>query len=460
MNMYQDESQQAQKIPHSIESEQAVIGGLMFNESKLPEVEEIITANDFFRQAHKDIFSAMLNLVSNNHPIDVITLAGSLESSGKLESCGGLEYLSDIAQSVPSAANVRSYAKSVKDRSTERKLLTISSEIAQEALSARETDDKVIKAQDLVMSLEASDGDDVAQANSAIKSVIEEIDRRFNSETGFHGLPTGIKVIDERTNGLRPSNLIIVAGRPGSGKTTFGMTIARHTILETKRPVLVFSMEMSKEELMERMTSDVSNIPFNFIRSGKLLEQHWSSLSAGVSRLKDSPLYIDDRSALTVNQMKSTARKLQRKLGDLGVIVADYIQLMSGGGESREREISKISGELKAMAKDLGVPVIALSQLNRECEKGPNKRPATHHLRDSGSIEQDADMIFLLYRDEVYNENSQHKGIAEIICGKLRNGETGTDYVRSRLDVCRFEDMTGEVPQIQEIEPPKFRRAG
>ena len=442
--------------PYSAEAESAVLGGLLLNPKKYTEVSEIISKDDFYQGINRFIYSAIESLAEANQPIDIITLAEQIDSDGNLDNVGGLPHLADLQNNTPSAANVHSYARAVKNKSTERALITVSREIGGLAYDETPTDEKVLKSQALIMGIESCDGEEVAQANAGIKNVIEEIDRRFHNDSGINGLATGLSKVDYRTNGLRGSDLIIVAGRPGMGKTTFAMGIVKHCVIDEQKPALVFSMEMSQESLLERMTSNLSGIPFNFIRSGKLQEQHWPMLTSGISRLKDSPLYIDDRAALSVNQMRSTARKLHKKVG-LGCIVVDYIQLAKSKNPSREQQISEISGGLKAIAKELNIPVIALSQLNRKCEEGPNKRPGVHHLRDSGSIEQDADVIWLLYRDEFYNEDSQHKGIAEVITGKMRNGETGTDYIRSRLDVNRFENLDCEVPEIIEEKPKRFK---
>ena len=444
---------------HSIEAEQAVLGGLIVDPNRFADVADLITEQDFYRNGHQKVFWHIQNLADANQVIDILTVCEVMNASGDLEDVGGAQYLAEMAKNTPSTANIVAYAKVVRDRAIERKLLAAATEIGDTAYSDMTTEEKVLHCQAAVMALEASEGEETAQANAAIRAVIEEIDKRFNSDGTLTGLPTGLSALDFRTNGLQGSDLVIIAGRPAMGKTTLAMNIAEHLVLREKKPVLVFSMEMSQKQLMERMVSSTSGIPFSFIRSGKLRDEHWPQLTSGISRLKDSPLYIDDRAALTVNQMRSTARKLHKKVG-LELIVVDYLQLATAKAEGRTQEVTKISQGLKAIAKELDIPVIAISQLSRDCEKRVNKRPVCADLRDSGSIEQDADIIAFVYRDEVYYPDSQHKGITEVIFSKFRNGEVGTDYLASRLDICRFDNLGRDVPEITEEPRRKFKAAG
>lgn len=439
------------------DAEQRVLGGILIDPRKIEDVTEEIGETDFYSPAHMAIFRHMLALTGKMVVIDVITLADSLSSSNELESaCGGMGYLVELQQNTTSAANIVAYARAVKTKSTERGLLLAAKEITDIVHSNLDIDDKVVQSQGAVLALESSNGEDVAIADCALKSVVEAIDERFNSDGGMLGIETSYTDIDNRLQGLRGGDVLVLAGRPAMGKTTLAMNIGEHVACNLRKCVLVFSLEMSKEQLMERMTASAGKIPFARIRSGNMQEEDWPKLAAGVGKLKGAPLYIDDRAALSVNQMRSTARKLDRR-ADVQLIIVDYLQLATAKADGRVNEVTKISQGMKALAKDLDVPVIAISQLNRDCEKGPNKRPNNSHLRDSGAIEQDADLIAFVYRDEVYNEDSPHKGITEVIWGKFRNGEIGTDYLASRLDICRFDNLTREVPEITQKKPKSWK---
>jgi replicative DNA helicase len=426
--------------PHNIDAEKFVIGGILVDPNKLADVLEFIDVTDFYARKHVILFNHLVKISEAGGLPELITVADSLQASNDLEDIGGMGYLMEIAKGVPSTANIGAYASVVKDRSKQRSLINASGRINEIAYNSElSTEEKISESQATLLGLESHDGEGAAQANSAIKQVIADIEERFHSDGKPLGIMTGLKDVDEHMGGLRKQNLMILAARPSMGKTTLAMNIAER-VCHAGEPVLVFSAEMSKVELMERMVSSASNINFNRIRMGTLEEDDWSKLSAGISKLKDTPLYLDDRGGMTVNQVMSSARKQHKKHG-IKLIIVDYLQLLSAKSQSREQEVSSISRGLKAMAKELDVPVIALSQLSRKCEERPNKRPMMSDLRDSGAIEQDADIVTFIYRDEVYNEDTEHKGIAEIIFLKCRNFSKGTVFVASRLDVCRFDNL-------------------
>jgi replicative DNA helicase len=432
--------------PHAVTAEQAVLGALILSSNKIDDVSGLITADDFYRSNHSIIFNEVVLLGAD---ADVVTLSGALDGKGLLDTVGGMGYLVELTRSVTSTANIKTYAAAIKDKSRQRALLASAEKIAEIAYDPElTTEQKISDAQSCLMSMESHQGEEAAQANSAIKEVIDEIDLRFTSGGAPIGIQTGFKAIDERIGGIRNQNLFILAARPAMGKTTLAMNIAEN-LIRKGTPVLVFSAEMSRSELMERMVASSSNIKFERIRRGTLEDEDWPKLSAGVSHLKDKPLYIDDRGGLSIEQIQSSARKQKQKHG-IKFIIVDYLQLLSSKGQSREQEVSSISRGLKSLAKELDVPILALSQLSRKCEERKDKRPMPSDLRDSGAIEQDADIIAFIYRDEVYDENSERKGIAEIIFSKARNFSVGTDCLATKLDVSRFDDLSFEPPPISQ----------
>ena len=433
--------------PSAINAEKAVLGGLLVDPSKHADISGIIQQEDFYLDAHRVIYDAICTLSDNGSVIDIITIAEYLDSRSLLETLGGINYLVQLSD-VSSTANIRQYAHVIKDTSKQRALISVGNQVIELGYDPDlTTEQKIGEAQVRLLSMETHRGEEAAQANSAIRAVVEVIDERFNSG-GQIGIKTGFSDIDAKINGIRKQNLFVLAARPAMGKTTLAMNIAEHNI-RNDVPVLVFSAEMSREELMERMVSSSGGLDFSRIRSGKLEEADWPKLSSGVSILKDKPLFIDDRGGLTIGQIRSSARKQKAKHG-IQLIIVDYLQLLSGEGQSREQEVSGISRGLKAMAKELDVPVIAISQLSRKCEERRDKRPVNSDLRDSGAIEQDADIIAFIYRDEVYNENSERKGVAEVIFTKARSFETGTVCLASRLNVCRFDTLSFQPPPISE----------
>ena len=434
--------------PHSLEAEQSVLGGLLLSSDGWDSVAEEVSAGDFYRPAHRAIYREIALLADAAEPIDVITVADKLEARGQLESAGGLAYLAELAEKTPSASNIRAYAQVVQERASLRKLIEAAQGIAESGFNpeGRTSLELIDEAERLIMQIseqgpKAGGPQDV---NPLLQKALGRIEELFNSGGDITGLTTGFKDLDRMTSGLQPADLVIVAGRPSMGKTSFAMNLVENAIMASEKPVLVFSMEMPAEQLIVRMLSSIGRIDQTRIRNGKLEQEDWPKLTAAVNKLKDVPLYIDDTAALTPTEIRSRVRKVARENdGQLGMIMVDYLQLMqvAGSTEGRTAEISEISRSLKAIAKEFECPMVALSQLNRSLEQRPNKRPVNSDLRESGAIEQDADVIMFIYRDEVYNEESPDKGVAEIIIGKQRNGPIGTCRLAFINQFTRFENL-------------------
>ncbi|HET8710504.1 MAG TPA: replicative DNA helicase, partial [Spongiibacteraceae bacterium] len=438
---YPDEELAQLRIPpNSTEAEQSVLGGLMIANDAWDSIAELIEEKDFYRPEHRLIFKRMAQLIDAEQPIDIVTLSGAMESADEIERAGGFAYLAEIANATPSAANVRAYASVVRNRARARSLIAIGQNIAELGWDeSQPIDEREELAQAALMQLgDAMPDENDIHVSSELKSYVEELDRRANCD-GIAGLASGFVEIDRRTNGFMPGDLIIIAGRPGSGKTTLAMNIAEHAGIFEKKNVLVFSMEMPRRQLFDRMMSSVGKIPYALLRNGRALghPEFDNKLMPAAKMIKESKIFIDDRGSLTVSQVRMRARKIHKK-HPLSAIFIDYIQLMRAKAESRVMEITKISQDLKALAKELEIPIFALSQLSRKCEE-QRREPIASDLRDSGSIEQDADSIFLIYRPELYDEDSPHKGHAKIICPKLRNGEPGDTWLDSNLSRCRFD---------------------
>lgn len=435
--------------PHSLEAEQAVLGGLMLDNRRFDEVSEIITSTDFYRQDHRLIFAAAERLAGDSEPLDVVTLAEFLERAGDIEDAGGLGYLAELAEKTPGAANIRAYAEIVRERSVLRSLIEVSGNIADSAFNplGRTSDELLDEAERNVFKIAESRNTQNAgpkSINPILTTALGRIEEMFESGDAITGLTTGFRDLDNSTSGMQPADLIIVAGRPSMGKTTFAMNLVENALLKTGEPILVFSMEMPSDSIVMRMLSSLGRIDQTKIRSGKLEEDDWPRLTSAVSLLKDKPLYIDDTAGLSPTELRSRARRVARENGGkLSLIMVDYLQLMRvpGNTEGRTAEISEISRSLKGIAKELNCPVVALSQLNRSLEQRPNKRPVNSDLRESGAIEQDADVIMFVYRDEVYNEDTPDKGVAEIIIGKQRNGPIGTIRLAFVGKYTKFEDL-------------------
>ncbi len=447
-----DEVESLKIPPHSIEAEQAVLGGLLLDNQTWDQIADRVVEEDFYRQDHKTIYSAIRALAEKNEPFDVVTLSEWLEPRGLLEQAGGLTYLGMLARDTPSAANVRAYADIVRERSILRSLISVSSKIADSAFNPQGRDSKEIldeaERQVFEIAEQGMRGQQGFQPlKSLVKGAVEYIDTMNEKGDGVTGIPTGYEDLDEMTSGLQAGDLVIVAGRPSMGKTTFAMNLCEYAAMKQRLPVAVFSMEMPGEQLALRLLSSMGRINQQRLRTGKLREEDWPRLTTAVELLTETPMFIDDTPALTPTEMRARARRLRREHKQLGLIMVDYLQLMqtSSSSENRATEISEISRSLKALAKELKVPVIALSQLNRSLEQRPNKRPVMSDLRESGAIEQDADLIMFIYRDEVYNEETNEKGVAEIIIGKQRNGPIGTIKLTFRGEFTRFESYAPDV---------------
>lgn len=432
--------------PHSIEAERSVLGGLMLDDNAWDAVSTRVSTDDFYRSDHRIIFRCMMALVEQNKPLDIITISESLDDVGELDNVGGLAYISDLASSTPTASNIHAYAEIVRERATVRGLISIAHEIADSGFNpeGRSSAELIDEAESKVFRIS-----DDRPSNGGPESVrplltkaVERIDILFQTKGALTGVSTGFRDIDEITTGLQPSDLVVIAGRPSMGKTAFMMNIAESAVISGGKPVLVFSMEMPADSLVLRMLSSLGRIDQGKIRTGQLGDDDWPRLTSAVTLLNDKPLFIDDTPALTPNELRSRARRIAREHGGLGMILVDYLQLMrvAGNVENRAGEISEISRSLKAIAKEFDCPLIAGSQLNRGLEQRPDKRPVMSDLRESGAIEQDADLIMAIYRDEVYHEDAE-KGIAEIIILKQRNGPIGKKKLHFAGQYTKFEDL-------------------
>ncbi|WP_147695879.1 replicative DNA helicase [Vogesella mureinivorans] len=422
--------------PHSIEAEQSVLGGLLLDNSAWEKVADLLTDSDFYRHDHRIIFRHIARLVDIARPADVVTVSESLDKNAELASIGGLAYLASLAQNTPSAANIRRYAEIVRERSVMRALAQVGTEIAESAYNplGRDAAQLLDEAEGKVFQIAESTAKSkqgFLEMPALLKEVVERIDMLYSRDNPDEvtGVPTGFHDLDARTSGLQPGDLIIVAGRPSMGKTAFSMNIAENVAIETGLPVAVFSMEMGGAQLVMRMLGSVGRLDQHILRTGKLGDEDWQKLTYAIGKLSDAPMYIDETPALTALELRARARRLARQHGGkLGLIVIDYLQLMSGSGrnDNRTAELGEISRGLKGLAKELQVPVIALSQLSRAVEQRTDKRPMMSDLRESGAIEQDADLIIFMYREAYYKPDEiDLKNQAEAIIGKHRNGPTG-----------------------------------
>jgi len=437
--------------PSSIEAEQAVLGGLMLDPDAFDRVADVLSEGDFYRPEHQLVFRAVQRLAQRTQPCDVVTLAEDLANGGELENAGGQAYLASLARDTPSAANIRAYGEIVRDRAMLRRMIAVGTEIVGNAFepAGRGTRDLLDEAERRVLEI-AEYGRrghrGFTSIRDLLKSAVERIDLLYQQESPITGVATGWEDFDNRTAGLQKGDLVVVAGRPSMGKTTFAMNIAEHAAIKDRVGVAVFSMEMPGDQLAMRMMSSLGRIDQHRIRTGNLEDDDWPRLTSALTLLKDAPIFIDDSAALSPGELRSRARRLKREHPELGLILVDYLQLMQipGNAENRTNEISEISRSLKALARELELPLIALSQLNRSLEQRTNKRPINSDLRESGAIEQDADLIVFIYRDEVYNPDSSDKGIAEIIIGKQRNGPIGTVKLTFLGNYTRFENFAPE----------------
>ncbi|HVJ11488.1 MAG TPA: replicative DNA helicase [Burkholderiales bacterium] len=435
--------------PHSVEAEQSLLGALLLDNQAFDRVADVVVANDFYRDDHRRIWRHIARLIEANRPADVVTVSESIEASEDKDKTGGAAYLAALAQNTPSALNVRRYAELVRERAVQRSLAQVATEIAESALapSGKEVGQLLDEAESKIFQIAESGArknEGLVEIKPVLAKVFEKIDLLYHRDnpSDVTGVPTGYTKLDQMTSGLQGGDLVVVAGRPSMGKTALALNIAEHVAVDNGLPVAVFSMEMSASQVATRMLGSIARVDQHKMRTGRLNDSEWGSLSDAMGKLHETPIYIDEGGALTALEVRARARRLKRQFSKLGLVVIDYIQLMaaSNAGENRATEISEISRSLKAMAKELDVPVIALSQLNRALEQRPNKRPVMSDLRESGAIEQDADVILAIYRDEVYNPESPDKGTAEVNILKQRNGPIGVVKLTFLGQFTRFEN--------------------
>ncbi|WP_108125232.1 replicative DNA helicase [Saccharospirillum mangrovi] len=433
--------------PHSLEAEQSVLGALMIDNSQWDGVAEILMPDDFHRGEHRQIFRMMMKLSDQTQPLDVITLGEALEKEKQLEAVGGMAYLNDLADNTPSISNLLAYGKIVQERSVLRRLIRVANDIASKAYDPRGLDAETLlddaERQVFQIAEERPNQGGLVHVNPLVDKALERIDELLNSDSDITGVSTGFADLDSMTTGWQSGDLVILAARPAMGKTTFAMNMVEEAALNQDKPVVVFSLEMPADQLITRSIASLGRLDMGRVRTGKLHDDDFPKLTKAVNLLKDRKLFIDDTAGISPTEMRSRLRRLVREHGDLGLVVVDYLQLMKikGFTEGRTNEISEISRSLKAIAKEFECPIVALSQLNRSLEQRPNKRPVNSDLRESGAIEQDADIILFIYRDEVYNEDSKDKGTAEIIIGKQRNGPIGTCRLAFIGKHSRFENL-------------------
>ncbi|MFT3806433.1 replicative DNA helicase [Arenimonas sp.] len=433
--------------PQSVEAEQAVLGGLMLAPDSLDRVGDLLVEGDFYRRDHRLIYRAIRELSEKNRPFDAVTLGEWFEANSLSEQIGGTGYLIELASTTPSAANIRAYAEIVREKAVLRQLIDAGTEIVNDGFQpeGREVQE-VLSAAEMKVFKIAEQGRrgraDFVPLREAMKDAFQLLQERYENQGAVTGLPTGFHDFDEMTAGLQNSDLIILAARPAMGKTTLALNIAEYGAIKTKKAVAVYSMEMSASQLAFRLISSIGRVNATRLRTGQLEDEDWSRVNMAIRMLSDVKIFIDDTPALSPDVLRSKARRIKRE-HDLGLIVIDYLQLMQvpGTGENRATEISEISRSLKALAKELNVPVIALSQLNRGLESRTDKRPVMADLRESGAIEQDADIIVFIYRDEYYNKESPDKGLAEVIIGKQRNGPTGMVKLKFFGEYTRFDNL-------------------
>jgi replicative DNA helicase len=437
--------------PHSIEAEQSMLGALLLDNQAFDRVADLVVAEDFYRDDHRRIWRHIAKLIEANRPADVVTVSESIDASEDKDKTGGPAYLGALAQNTPSALNIRRYAELVREKSVQRRLAHVATEIAESALAphGKEVGQLLDEAESKIFQI-AESGSRKDQGLIEIKPVLakvfERIDHLYHRDnpSDVTGVPTGYTKIDQMTSGMQPGDLVIVAARPSMGKTALALNIAEHVAVDNGLPVAIFSMEMSATQLAQRMLGSIARVDQHKMRTGRLNDKEWGELSEAMGKLHDTPLFIDEGGALTALEVRARARRLKRQYSKLGLIVIDYIQLMaaSSQGENRATEISEISRSLKGMAKELDVPVIALSQLNRAVDQRPDRRPVMSDLRESGAIEQDADVILFIYREVVYKPDlpEEQRGLAEVIIGKQRNGPIGTVKLTFLGQHTRFEN--------------------
>lgn len=444
--------------PQSTEAEQSLLGGLLLESRHFDEVSNEIEHDDFYNKNHTRIYEAVQDLLEQSQPVDVVTVAEELERNDALERIGGLAYLGSLANNTPSTANIITYAKIIRERSILRKLINASTDIANSAynLEGRKPQEVLDRAEQAIFNISETDGrknDGFEAITQLVAQSVDRIEALNESGNPITGISTGYSKLDEKTSGLQKGDLIVIAGRPSMGKTSFCMNLAEYAAIEEGMRVAVFSMEMPGEQLATRLISSIGRVNATRLRSGQLKDEDWPRISNAIRLLNNAKIHVDDSAGLTPIEVRSRARRLARELGGLDMIVIDYLQLMqsSDSSENRATEISAMTRSLKMLAKELDLPLIILSQLNRSLEQRPDKRPVMSDLRESGAIEQDADVIFFIYRDEVYDEESNDKGIAEIIIGKQRNGPIGKVKLAFIGEFTRFENLAA--PQFDDFQP-------
>ena len=437
--------------PHSIEAEQSLLGALLLDNQAFDRVADLVTGEDFYRDDHRRIWRHIAKLVENAKPADVVTVSESVEASEDKDKTGGPAYLGALAQNTPSALNIRRYAELVRERAVQRRLAQVATGIAEEALNAggKDVGQLLDEAESKIFQIAESGArrdQGLLEIKPVLARVFEKIDHLYHRDnpSDVTGVPTGVVDLDRMTAGLQAGDLVIIAGRPSMGKTALALNIAEHVAVDNGLPVAIFSMEMSSTQLAMRMLGSIARVDQHKMRTGRLSDREWSDLSEAMGKLHETPIYIDEGGALTALEVRARARRLKRQYSKLGLIVIDYLQLMAatGQGENRATEISEISRSLKAMAKELDVPVVALSQLNRAVDQRPDRRPVMSDLRESGAIEQDADVIMFVYREVVYKPDlpEEQRGTAELVVGKQRNGPIGTVKLTFRGQHTRFEN--------------------
>jgi replicative DNA helicase len=441
--------------PNSVEAESSVLGGLLLDNSAWDKIGDILSDSDFYRYEHRLIFTAVSGLINGNRAADVITVFEHLQNQGKADEVGGLAFLNSLAQYVPSSANIRRYAEIVRERSILRKLVSVSDEIATSAMNTngRPVPNILDEAEQKIFNI-GEEGSRMRQGfqsmGNLVVQLLDRVEEMSQNPNDITGVPTGFFDLDRMTSGMQAGDLIVLAARPSMGKTALAINIAENVALNEGLPVAVFSMEMGASQLAIRIVGSIGRIDQSRLRTGKLLDEEWPRLTEAVERLRNVSLSIDETPGLTPSELRASARRLARTCGKLGLVVVDYLQLMSGSsggdGDNRATELGEISRGLKMLAKELQCPVIALSQLNRGVEQRTDKRPMMSDLRESGAIEQDADVIMFIYRDDYYNKDSKDPGVAEIIIGKQRNGPTGTVKLTFLKPITKFESYAGGNP--------------
>jgi replicative DNA helicase len=435
--------------PHSVEAETSVLGGLLLDNGAWDRVGDLLVDGDFYRFEHRLIYSAIGSLINTSRPADVITVYEALQNQGKADEVGGIAYLNAMAQYVPGAGNIRRYAEIVRERSILRKLVTASDEIAQSAFTPQgKPVDKILdEAEQKIFNI-GEEGSRMKQGfqsmDKLVVALLDRVQEMADNPNDITGVPTGFYDLDRMTSGFQAGDMVVLAARPSMGKTAFAINIAEHVAVKEGLPVAVFSMEMGAAQLAVRIVGSIGRVDQGHLRTGKLTDDEWPRLTEAIEKLRNVSMHIDETPGLTPTELRASARRLARQCGKLGLIVVDYLQLMSGSssdGENRATELGEISRGLKMLAKELQCPVIALSQLNRSVEQRTDKRPMMSDLRESGAIEQDADVIMFIYRDDYYNKDSKEPGVAEIIIGKQRNGPTGTVKLAFLKPLTKFESL-------------------